>query len=63
MNVCKTELNAYLMSSFTMNFGSCKTILLLINLRTWWTDASARPLTGNPSWIGDNPNDTALKTA
>ena len=49
-HVCKTwsrrtELNAFIMSSFTMTLWSFESILLVMNVRTAWTAASAPPFT------------------
>ena len=67
-HVCKTwshrtELNAFIMSSLTMILASSESILLVMNVRTAWTAASAPPLTETPRWIGENSYDTVRETA
>ena len=51
------------MSSFTMTLWSLESILLVMNVRTAWTAASAPPFTETPSWIGNNSCNTARETA
>ena len=55
----RTELNVFIMYSFTMILGSSKSILSVMNLNTVWIADSATPLSETPSWIGDNMRETA----